>query len=296
MTDAGTRPSRFGAGPLRVAACLLAGVLSCFVGVRDARAQVLGEKPKALDGVTLEEHLGAQLPTQLELTNSDGERVALNTYFDGKKPVVLAFVYFGCPVVCPLVMDRMTECFSGLDYTIGEDFNVVIVSIDPTEGVTESNARKERDLSVYGRGLAGPVADGWAYLTGDEQTVRQLADTCGWKYKRLANGEYAHPAAIMVLSPEAKISRYVYGFDYPVKQIKLSLIDASNGKLAKSLGDQLLCYCYRYDPTAGAYSVEAMAVMRLAGGLTVAALIVLIGGLLIVEKVRKSRRASAVSA
>ncbi|MBZ0172246.1 MAG: SCO family protein, partial [Phycisphaerales bacterium] len=268
--------------------------MATLVGVRAAGAQVLLDEPPAeLRGVTVTEKLGQQLPTRLSFMNSEGETVALTDYFDGEKPVVLALVYFGCPVVCPLVLDRLTECFTGLDYTIGEDYNVVVVSIDHTEGVTESSTRKQRDLAVYGRGDAGSVPSGWGFHTGDETSIKMLADACGWDFKRLPNGEYAHPAAVMIASPDGVLTRYVYGFDYPVKQVKLSLLDASEGRIAASLGDHLMFYCYRYDPTAGTYSMEAMALMRLAGGATVAGLVVLIGGMLIVEKFRGKKPAVA---
>lgn len=274
----------------------LAAGVAVLLGVCAADGQVLMDEPPAeLEGVTVTEKLGERLPTRLTFTNSDGETAALADYFDGEKPVVLALVYFGCPVVCPLVLDRLNECFAGLDYTIGEDFNVVVVSIDHTESVTESSTRKQTDLARYGKGDPATVAAGWGFLTGDETSIRMLADACGWDFNRLPNGEYAHPAAVMIASPDGVLTRYVYGFDYPVKQVKLSLLDASEGKIASSLGDHLMFYCYRYDPTAGTYSMEAMALMRLAGGATVAGLVVLIGGMLIVEKIRGKKPTAAAA-
>lgn len=283
------------AGPLgrwtALAACLLT------LGAADA--QVLSDKPpEALDGVTVVEKLGDRLPINLTFTNSEGDIVPLTKYFDGEKPVVLALVYFGCPVVCPLVMDRLAECFAGLDYTIGEDYNVVVVSIDATESVTESSTRKQNDLTGYLKahgGDAEKVAAGWAFLTGDPSSIKMLADACGWVFKPLPNGEFAHPAAVMVASPDGEMTRYIYGFDYPVKQMKLSLLDASEGKIASSLGDRVLFYCYHYDPTSGAYSMEAMAVMRIAGVATVVVLGGLIGGLLLVERIRKKQRETGVA-
>ncbi|HHN77647.1 MAG TPA: SCO family protein, partial [Phycisphaerales bacterium] len=213
----------------------------CLVSlVAAADAQVLSDKPpEAIDGVTVDEKLGERLPINLTFTNSTGEVVPLSNYFDGEKPVVLALVYFGCPLICPLVMDRLAETFRDLDYTIGEDYNVVVVSIDHTEGVTESSTRKQSDLAGYLKthgGAAEKVSGGWGFLTGDPTSVRMLADACGWVFKPLPNGEFAHPAAVMVASPDGVLTRYLYGFDYPVKQLKLSLLDASEGKIASSLG------------------------------------------------------------
>ena len=269
----------------------------CLVSlVAAADAQVLSDKPpEAIDGVTVNEKLGERLPINLTFTDSTGDVVPLSAFFDGEKPVVLALVYFGCPVICTLVLDQLAETFRDLDYTIGEDYNVVVVSIDHTEGVTESSTRKQSDLAGYLKthgGDADTVSGGWAFLTGDPTSIRMLADACGWVFKPLPNGEFSHPAAVMVASPDGVLTRYLYGFDYPVRQLKLSLLDASEGKIASSLGDRVLFYCYHYDPAAGAYSMEAMAVMRIAGVLTVVVLTGLIGGLLLVERVRKKNRQS----
>lgn len=295
MTDPATRTSRSGRPSLfRVAvACFGAGLFAA-----PASAQVLlSEPPEAIRGVTVTERLGDSLPVRLTFMNSDGRMVPLADSFDGKRPVVLALVYYDCPVVCPLVLTRLTESFRQLDYTIGEDYRVVVLSIDHTEGPTQSDAARMRYTSTYGRG-GEALAEGWRFLTGDPVSVKMLADACGWDFKRLSNGEYSHPAAIMIASPEGKLTRYIYGFDYPPRQLKLSLLDATDGKIAASLGDRLLHFCYRYDPTAGAYSMEAMALMRLAGVLTVVAIAGLIGGLLIAEKVRggKSPGGAALAA
>ena len=269
---------------------LASGLLAACVSTH-ASAQVRRpiDQIDELRGVEVVERLGSSLPTRLTLTNSDGETIETGSLFDGEKPVVLAFVYFGCPVVCPFYLDQLTNTLRGIDYTIGEDFRVVVVSIDHTEGVTESSGAKIRYTAAYGRD-ATTVNAGWSFLTGDEQSVRALADAAGWHYQSLPNGEYSHPAALLMVSPEGTVSRYMYGFELPTKQVKLGLMEASEGKIAESVGDKLMFYCYRFDPSAGAYSMEAMAVMRIAGLVTVAGLVALIGGLIVHEKTKRGRR------
>lgn len=284
MTDRArrVRPAR-PTGQVRLVAAGLVG-LSC-AGSAIAQLRRDPEDVEQIQGVTVTERLGDRVPAGLRLTDPSGDLVPLSRYFDGERPVLLALVYFGCPVVCPLVMDRLTNAFRDLDYTIGEDYNVLFVSIDHAEGPTESDAARMRYTTAYGR-HAETVGRGWGFLTGDEQTVRALADACGWGFKQLSNGEFSHPAAVMVLSPEGVVSRYVYGFDYPAKQVKLSLLEASQGRIAESLGDKIMFYCYRFDPGAGAYTMEAMAVMRVAGVLTVVGLTGLIGGLFAFERIK----------
>ncbi len=253
-----------------------------------ASAQLLAkEKPEQIQGVDVVEHLGERLPTRLTFTDSEGQTLSLASVFDGDKPVVVAPVYFGCPVVCPLILERLTNSFRDLDYAIGSDFEFVVVSIDPSEGPTESWAAKTRYLESY---IADADRDkpaaaaGWHFLTGDETSIAELTGAMGWHFKALPNGEFSHPTAVAIASPDGEITRYIYGFDFPAKQMKLSLLDASEGRIAQSLGDKILHYCYRFDPRDGAYTMEAMAVMRIAGGLTVLGLVVLIGGLFAWEK------------
>lgn len=278
-------PARpFGPGLVFVAGLLLACASSHSVAQLRRQADQIDE----LRGVEVVEHLGDRLPTRLTLTNSDGETIETGSLFDGEKPVILAFVYFGCPVICPFYLDQLTNTLREVDYTIGEDFRVVVVSIDHTEGVTESSGAKLRYTGAYGRD-ATTVNEGWSFLTGDEQSVRALADAAGWLYQSLPNGEFSHPAAMLMVSPEGMVTRYMYGFELPSKQIKLGLMEASEGKIAESVGDKLMFYCYRFDPNAGAYSVEAMAVMRIAGLVTVAGLAGLIGGLFVYEKTKRGR-------
>lgn len=267
--------------------------VSAILGFAPAsKAQVLlDELPEQIQGVDVEEKLGLSIATRLSFTDSSGETLPLAEIFDGEKPVVIAPVYFGCPVVCPLILERLTNSFRDLDYTIGEDFEVVVFSINPAEGPTESSTAKMRYTAAYTAGAdrdAAAVNEGWHFLTGDETSIAEMTGSLGWYFKPLPSGEFSHPTAVMVASPEGMLTRYIYGFDFPAKQMKLSLLDASEGRIAESLGDRILHYCYRFDPRAGAYTMESMAVMRIAGVLTIIGLVVLIGGLFVWEKTRRS--------
>ncbi|MEM1184109.1 MAG: SCO family protein [Planctomycetota bacterium] len=259
---------------LAAALCVLAfGGLS---GVATGQI-LLSERPEEIQNLDVTERLGERLPRGLTFTDHKGERVALDDVIARGKPIIFAFVYFDCPIVCTVVLDRTHKGLRQLDYTIGEDFTLLVISFDHTEGASEAESRRILDVTGYDRSSEPGVSDGFVYLTGAAGDLRALSEATGFPFRRLSNGEYSHPVGIMVLSPEGRLSRYLYGFEYPPKELKLSLLDASDGKVAKSLGDALLHFCYRYDPTAGAYNVEAMAVMRIAGALTV----VLLAGFLI---------------
>jgi protein SCO1/2 len=265
---------------------LLALALPCAL----AGAQV-GVRPTPAEGLTLIEHGGDQVPLDLVFRDTNTRAVPLANYFDDGRPVVLALLYYRCPVVCSVIMERMVESFNGLDYRVGRDFNVVYVSIDEEENPTIAGAKKNEVLSDYAFGAGAEVRDNWAFLTGDPASVKRLADAVGYQYRRLPNGEYAHPVAFAVLSPGGTISRYIYGYEYPPRQMKLALLDASEGKVAKSLADRVLHFCFRYDPNEGAYTLQAMRVMQLGGVLTLIFLGGLIGGFLLLERRKRRRRA-----
>jgi len=271
------------------------GVLAAALWCAVASAQPVGTKPLPTDGLTLVERGGDSIPLDLVFLDSENNPVPLANYFDDGRPVVLALLYYRCPVVCSVMMERMLESFNGLDYEIGTDFNVVYVSIDETENPTIAGAKKNELLAEYVHGAGETVSRNWAFLTGDPASVRRLADAIGYQFRRLPNGEYAHPIAFTVISPRGTISRYMYGYEYPPKQMKLALLDASDGKVAKSLADRMLHFCFSYDPEAGAYTVQAMRLMRLGGIVTMTFLAVLIGGYLLLERRKKSRASNTTT-
>ena len=271
----------------RVVAALVA-----LFAVASASAQILkSELPEQAQGLEVIERLGEPLPKGLTFRDHEGEIVALDDIIARGKPIIFAFVYFDCPIVCTVVLDRVQRGIRDLDYTVGQDFTLLVVSFDHTEGPAETQTRRILDVTGYDRAGESGVNEGFVYLTGSAGNLRALSEATGFPFRLLSNGEYSHPVGIMVLSPEGKMSRYLYGFDYPPRELKLSLLDATDGKVAQSLGDMLMHLCYRYDPNAGAYSVEAMAVMRLAGGAT----IVLLGGFIVfmflTEPARRRKKA-----
>jgi len=266
-------------------------VIAGIAGIAPAQRIIEGG-PEAIRNLEVTERLGEPLPRGLTFTDHNGETVALDDVIARGRPIVFAFIYFDCPVVCPMVLDRVQQGVRGLeDYHVGEDFTLLVISFDHTEGPAETASRRILDVAGYGRTEVEGVREGFVYLTGTAGNIRAVSEATGFPFRRLSNGEYSHPVGVMVLSPEGRMMRYLYGFEYDPFDLKMSLLDATDGKAAKSLGDTFLGFCYRYDPEAGAYSVEAMAVMRLAGVLTVIGLVVFIGAMFLGERMKAERAA-----
>ncbi len=245
------------------------------------------EEIKELNGVIFDEQLGNYAPLNAEFVNAQGETIRLAKYFSDDKPVILALVYYECPVVCPVVLDKLNKSLDGLDYLAGEDYRVVVVSFDHTETTSHALGAKTGFVSSYDRKDDPKVLDGFHFHTGDPVNIRKLADAVGYNFQRLENGEYSHPVGLMVLSPQGKVTRYFFGFDYPSHEMKLSLLDASEGKIAKSLGDRFLHFCYRYDPNAGAYTMQALQIMKIGALLIMFVLFGAIGLMLLKEQLHK---------
>lgn len=243
--------------------------------------------PRAVMGLEIEEQVGRVLPLELGFTNSEGRSVRLGDYFKSNKPAVIAMVYYRCPVVCDVVMQQLTNTFNDLDLKIGHDFNVLYFSFDPTEKPEDAKSSRTGHMSNYNKPITDEVNAGWQFHVTDSVTARGLADAIGFKYRRLENGQYSHPAAIYLVTPDGKISRYFYGFSYPARDMKLGLIDATNGKLVRSLGDRLMAFCYMFDPNTGKYSLAAVRVMQVSGVITMLIVGTLVGALFVGERVRR---------
>jgi protein SCO1/2 len=258
------------------AACLLAAVLTFAL---PASAQLTGpaDKPRMevapdeLKNIGLDEHLNAQLPLDLAFVDETNHPVKLRDYFTGNKPVVLQLGYYGCPMLCDLISRGATASLKPLPLTAGTDFEVVFISIDPHEDWTLAQGKKRSYVTEYGRpGSAG----GWHFLTGREEQIHQIAKAVGFNYKWVASaGQFSHPAGLILCTPEGKISRYLYGVKFDEKTLRLSLVEAGEGKIGTTT-DRFLLTCFQYDGHQGRYAMTAMSLMRWGGALTLIALVV----------------------
>lgn len=274
--------------------CQAAGWLSCAAvmllaaGAAPAHHQSGHPTPQALLGeVAFDQRLGTPLPLDTELRDEAGNRVPLAHFFDGR-PVIFAFVYYECPMLCTQVLNGMLRALRVLSFDAGDEFRVVAVSIDPRESPADAAAKKANYVARYDRAHA---AQGWHFLTGDEAAITALTDAVGFRYAYDAElGQYAHAAGILVLTPEGRVARYFYGIEYAPRDLRLALIEASSERIGSAV-DQLLLYCYHYDPTTGRYGLVIMNVIRLAGIVTVLALAAFIWAMLRRDRRFKTRTA-----
>ncbi|HEX6851915.1 MAG TPA: SCO family protein [Candidatus Polarisedimenticolaceae bacterium] len=230
--------------------------------------------PKELEGVGVDEKLDAQVPLDLEFTDDLGRKVTLRDFVRGDKPVVLTLNYYRCPMLCTLVLNGYIEGLKALDWYPGGEFTSVTVSIDPRELPTLARAKKQNYLEEYGK----PLADrGWPFLVGSAESVKRLTDAVGFRYTYDAQADqYAHAAVILVLTPEGRVSKYLYGVKFEPATLRLALVEASEGRIGSAL-DQLILYCYHYDPSTGTYAPAALKIMRFGAILTTLVLAVVLG-------------------
>jgi protein SCO1/2 len=231
--------------------------------------------PGPLEGVVIEQHLGASLPLNAVFRDEEGKDVRLSEFFGpGKKPAVLVFAYYECPMLCTLVLNGMIKSLRPLSFTAGNEYQVIAISIDPSESHELARDKKKAYLDSYSRRGDG---SGFHFLTGDEKSIRAAADAVGFKYRFVPEtGEFAHAASIYVTTPLGQLSRYFFGVEFSSRDLRLALVEAAEGKIG-GMVDQLMLFCYRYDPATGKYSAQALAVVRLAGLITALSLAGFIG-------------------
>jgi protein SCO1/2 len=227
------------------------------------------QRPAMLRDVGIEQRLGTELPADTVFHNEAGQPVALRDYL-AKRPAILLFSYFSCPMLCPLVLDGLVRAVKPLSLDAGRDFDVIVISIDERDGAGSASAKKTEYVGRYGReGSAG----GWHFLTGEKHAIETITRSAGFNYTwDPASEQFVHASGIFVLTPAGKIARVLYGVDYAPKDVRLALVEASNGKIGTVI-DQILLYCYHYDPATGKYGLIIMNSLRLAGSATVLALI-----------------------
>jgi protein SCO1/2 len=244
--------------------------------------------PKRLAGVDVQEKLDQSLPPGLEFRDDRGRSVRVGDYFDGKLPVLITLNYSNCPMLCSLQLTAVVAGLKQVELTAGKDYRILTLLIDPAETPQTASKTKARYLRQYGRPEA---AGGWHFISGSERNVRALAKALGFQYAyNEERKEYVHPAAIAIATPKAHISRYLYGLEYHPKTLRLSLVEASEGKIGTTV-DRLLLFCFHYDSSEGRYAPVARNIMRLGGGFAVVAL----GGFLTLlwrVELRKKKRLS----
>jgi protein SCO1/2 len=241
-----------------------------------------------LAGVGIDQtKLNHQVPLDLPFVDEQGRNITIGRYF-GKRPVVLALVYFDCPMLCSLVQNALADTLAIVTPKAGRDFDVVVASINPAETPAQAADAKARMVTRYRH---PGTDDGLHFLTGRESSVKALADAVGFRYKYDPTiAQFAHPAVIIVLTPEARVSRYLFGLDYGATDLRLALDEAAGGRIGNVV-DQTLLYCYHYDPLTGRYSLAVMSLIRLGGLLTVLGIMVSV----VLAVRRQRRRAHAVA-
>lgn len=251
--------------------------------VTPAAAQKTGEMPGQLEGAGIEPQLGAQIPLGLTFRNEAGEDVTLARYFDGERPVLLVPVYLDCPMLCNLVLHGLTEAFGRMEWVPGGEFEVVAVSFNPRETPQLAADEKQRYVDMLGKPEA---AEGWHFLTGEKAAIDSLMDALGFEYRWVEEEQvYAHASALTFLSGDGKLSRYLHGIEYQPRDVRNALVEASDGTIGSAV-DQVILYCFQYDPSANSYVPHALNLMKLGGVLTV----LLLGTFLFVFWRRESRQ------
>ena len=272
-----------------------------------APAQHSPAQREVFDGaIVVKEHLGETIPLDLRFTDEHGREVRLRDYFTGKRPVILNLGYYGCPGLCGPLLNAFAEGLKGVDMLPGKDFEIVSLSFDAKEKAELAREKKKSYVDVYGRPVAIAVDESrpsdaaraaaaeehWHFLTGDEQSIQQLVDAVGFGFSwNEHTRQYDHSAVLTFLSPEGKIVRYLYGLYYEPRDLRLAIVEASEGKVGTTW-DRILLSCYAYDPTSRTYAVLAWSVMRIGGALTV----VLVGAMITLLLVRERRRARGAAA
>jgi protein SCO1/2 len=227
-------------------------------------------KPEQLKEVTFKQRLNQQLPLDAPFKDEYGRDVTLGRYFNEKRPVILAFVYYTCPMLCTQVMNGISSSLRALTFTAGEDFDVVLVSFDPRDNAAAAAEKKRTHLKYW---ASESTSGGWHFLTGDEKTIRRVADAAGFNYRwDAATQQFAHVSGVLVATPDGKLARYFYGVEYSPKELRMALVESGQGHIGSPI-DELLLYCYHYDPESGRYGVMIMNLVRAAGVLTVASMV-----------------------
>ena len=223
--------------------------------------------PDALQTIGIEQRLGQDLPLTAEFRDEEGRPVQLGKYFNNGRPVILALVYYECPMLCNQVLNGLTGSLKGMSLDAGKDFDVLAVSFDARENEKPDLAKNKKASYLERYGRPG-TENGFHFLTGSQESIDAITSAAGFKYKwDDKSNQFAHASAVMIVTPEGKMSRYLYGIDYPPKDLKLGLMESAEHRVG-SVTDQLLLYCYHYDPATGKYGFAILSVLRMLGVFT----------------------------
>lgn len=277
--------------PLVIAALFAMAAGSVFAQAKFTQkpdySRTVREMPDAMQRAGFEPRNNAQLPLDAVLTDEQGNQVALSSFFTDR-PVILTFVYFNCPMLCNVILNSVADTLKDIDYRPGRDYRIVTISFNHEEDHELAAAKKQTYLDYLGIPGAG---EGWHFLTGDEETILKLTGTAGFTFAwDDARDEYAHASGIIIATPEGRLSHYFFGIVFEPADVRLGLVDASQGKIGTTLDKAMLMFCYMYDPSTGAYSLAIFRILKLGGILTM-----LTVGSFIVISLRQERRNHSLS-
>lgn len=241
------------------------------------------DRPTPLANVNIRQKLNSQIPLGLVFKDETGREVKLGQYFDGKRPVILALVYYECPMLCTQILNGMVRAARVLPFTAGKDYEVVVISFDARETPKEAAEKKAVYVKAYGRPETAPA---WHFLTGSLASIKSVAEAVGFYYQwDVHTAMYAHASAIYVATPDGRMSKYFMGIEYSPKDLRLGLVDASEGRIG-TMVDQVLLFCYHFDPQSAKYTPFALGLLRVAGAATVFTM----GGFVVIMLRRESRQ------
>ena len=278
------------ARPLRIVlflACLL-GLVAGNAFVASVAHAGEAPVPKELQHVGVQEHLDSQLPLDATFLDHTGKEAHLGDYFRGEHPVLLILAYHSCPVLCGMVQNAAATSMKLVPWTAGKDFEVVVISIDPRDTPQTAAEKRAGTIAGYGR---DPEGAGFHFLVGKKGEIDRVANAAGFQYEYdERQGQYGHPAVIMLAKPNGQMARYLYGLEYDPKDLRFGLLEAASGRSTSTI-EKVMLYCYRYDPQEGKYVPFARNLMRLGGGLT----IVILGSFFALMFVRERKRSRALT-
>ncbi len=273
------------------ACCLIMSMMGMGMGMGGAARAQVAVMPAELEEVDVVEHLDKPLPKDAVFRDHTGKVVRLGDYFDGKRPVAFTLAYHTCKVVCSMVLGATVESIKGIPWTLGKEYRGLTISIDPRDTPAAAAKKRRQMLGLYARdGIDANSVGSWDFLVGDAANIAKVTKAVGFKYRYdERNDQYAHPAAMMMLKPDGQMARYLYGLTFDPKDVRLGLLEASQGRSISTI-EKVILYCYMYDPIGAKYVIVAQNVMKIGGVITVIAISSFLG--LMWSREKKRRRAT----